>query len=124
MLADTYPGLPKISVDYAVMEPASTADDIQVCCVPMDVQWLDVGSWEAAAHTLQADDDGNRASGTHVQLGCTDTVVFNDNPDHLIATIGCKDLIVVHAGTVTLVCPREAVQDVKTLVNDLPEHWR
>ncbi|MCH2137922.1 MAG: mannose-1-phosphate guanylyltransferase [Phycisphaerales bacterium] len=124
VLDATYPDLPKISVDYAVMEPASTADDIEVCCVPMDIQWLDVGSWEAAAETLQADDHGNRASGEVAQVNCTSTVVFNDNPNHLIATVGCDDIIVVHAGTATLVCPLSAVQDVKTLVEQLPEQWR
>jgi len=40
-----YPGLPKISVDYAIMEPVSQGKGkAEVVVVEMDVQWLDVGS--------------------------------------------------------------------------------
>jgi len=124
VLQDVYPTLPKISVDYAIMEPASHTDNIQVCCVPMDIQWLDVGSWEAASQILDVDADGNRASGNVLQQGSTNTTVFNDAPDRLIATLGCHDLIIVQAGNITLVCPREASQDVKAMVESLPEQWR
>lgn len=124
VLDTVYPTLPKISVDYAVMEPASHSEEFTVCCVPMDVHWLDVGAWEAAADLLDADAQGNRATGTVVQHDSTNTTVFNDQPDRMVATIGCDDMIVVQAGNVTLVCPRERSQDVKALVEGLPEHWQ
>jgi mannose-1-phosphate guanylyltransferase len=119
-----YPTLPKISVDYAVMEPAGADPAVNVCCVPMDVEWLDVGSWEAAAETVEPDDDGNRSNGVALHLNSTNTFVHSDDPDHLIATIGCEDLIIVKAGDVTLVCPRSASQQVKSLVDLLPDERR
>ena len=124
MLNTVYPTLPKISVDYAVMEPASADSAVEVCCVPMDVEWLDVGSWEAAAETVTPDASGNRTSGTAMHLDSTNTFVHSDDPDHLIATIGCEDLIIVKAGDVTLVCPRSATQQVKALVDRLPDERR
>jgi len=124
VLNEVYPTLPKISVDYAVMEPASTDPTVNVCCVPMDVQWLDVGSWEAAAETVDPDDDCNRTSGAAVHLNSSNTFVYCDDPDHLIATIGCEDLIIVKAGDVTLVCPRSATQQVKALVDLMPDERR
>jgi mannose-1-phosphate guanylyltransferase len=90
----------------------------------MDVEWLDVGSWEAAAETVTPDANGNRTSGTALHLDSTNTFVHSDDPDHLIATIGCQDLIIVKAGDVTLVCPRSATQQVKALVDRLPDERR
>jgi mannose-1-phosphate guanylyltransferase len=124
VLREVYPTLGKISVDYAVMEPASADPSVTVCCVPMDVQWLDVGSWEAAAETVDPDPDGNRTSGRAVHLDSTNTFVYCDDQDHLIATIGCEDLIIVKAGNVTLVCPRSATQQVKALVDLMPDDRR
>jgi mannose-1-phosphate guanylyltransferase len=124
VLQQVYPDLPRISVDYAVMEPASKDDDIDVCCVPMNVDWLDVGSWEAAAHTVDPDDDGNRLSGTTIAHNSTGTFVHSDDSEHLVAVMGCKDMVVVRAGAITLVCPASEAQHVKALVEALPEQWK
>ncbi|MCH2136299.1 MAG: mannose-1-phosphate guanylyltransferase [Phycisphaerales bacterium] len=124
VLEEVYPTLPKISVDYAIMEPASTDDEIDVCCVPMDIDWLDVGSWEAAAQTISPDAHGNRTTGTAVHLDGRNNVVHSDDPDHLVATIGCSDLIIVKAGNTTLVCPRDRAEQVKALVEEVPDKWR
>jgi len=61
VLNEIYPKLPKISVDYAIMEPASQGKGAaQVTVVEMPIKWLDVGSWPALAETLQTDDHANR----------------------------------------------------------------
>ena len=60
VLNETYPTLPKISIDYAVMELAIQAKGkAQVAVVEMPVQWLDVGSWPALAETLPMDEHNN-----------------------------------------------------------------
>jgi len=60
VLKEVYPELPKISIDYAVMEPASQGrGKAQVVVVEMPVQWLDVGSWPALAETLETDEHNN-----------------------------------------------------------------
>src|SRR4051794_22931318 len=60
VLNETYPKLKKISVDYAIMEPASHhKGKAQVVVVEMPVKWLDVGSWPALAETLPMDDHDN-----------------------------------------------------------------
>ena len=45
VLQDVYPKLRKVSVDFAVMEPASRDPAFRVAAVPMPLEWLDVGSW-------------------------------------------------------------------------------
>src|SRR4029453_8560941 len=48
VLAELSPTLPKISVDYAVLEPAA-AEPGRVLVADLDVDWLDVGSGPGAA---------------------------------------------------------------------------
>lgn len=116
VLADTYADLPAISVDYAVMEPAAGADDTEVLVVPLDLEWLDVGSWATLASTLVADDDGNAVGAAAVLVDSADNVLVAEDPHHLIATIGLRNMVVVSTHHVTMVCPREDSQRVKELV--------
>src|SRR5688500_9085199 len=59
---DVYPKLPKISIDFAVMEPAAAGKGkAHVSVVEMPVQWIDVGSWPALGETLAPDADDNAA---------------------------------------------------------------
>jgi len=116
VLHEVYPDLPKISVDFGVMEPASHDEAIQVATVPMNVQWLDVGSWPAYAETCETDEAGNAVGCEKALLLETkNTLVASEEPDHLIATLGVEDLVVVHTARATLVCAREHAQRIKEL---------
>ena len=90
----------------------------------MNLSWLDVGSWPAYAETLAADSTGNKASGPAQLLRCADTVIVNNDEAHLVACVGCEDLIVVHTKDATLVMPASKAQDLKQLHADLPEELR
>jgi mannose-1-phosphate guanylyltransferase len=115
VLAAVFPTLPKISVDYAVLEPAATEPG-RVLVVDLDVDWLDVGSWPALAGTLETDAEGNAVRGTAVLLDSSGNVVFSDDPDHLIALVGVRDSVVVHTGDVTMVCSMADAERVKQLL--------
>jgi len=115
VLAEVFPTLPKISVDYAVLEPAATEPG-RVVVVDLDVDWLDVGSWPALAHTLERDDAGNAVRGMTVLVDSSGNVVLSDDPDHLIAMIGVRDSVVVHTADVTMVCPARDAERVKELL--------
>ena len=117
VLSNVYPELPRISVDYGIMEPASTSDDFQVCTIPMAVQWTDVGSWPSYGETLDADGDGNRANGPVEFMDSRNVLAVTEDPDHLVATIGCDDLVIVHTPGATLVFPRDRDQDVKAMAD-------
>ena len=115
VLAEVFPTLPKISVDYAVLEPAATEPG-RVVVVDLDVDWLDVGSWPALAHTLATDDAGNATRGLTVLVDSAGNVVLSDDPDHLVALVGVRDSVVVHTADVTLVCPVGDAERVKQLL--------
>ncbi len=115
-IATVYPELKKVSIDYGVMEPASTDPDFRVAAVPMPLTWLDVGSWPSFADTCEKDDQGNAfGQGKHLLQDSTGTLVASSEPEHLIATIGCDDLIIIHTPHATLVCRKDRAEDIKKL---------
>jgi mannose-1-phosphate guanylyltransferase len=122
VLNEVYPTLPRTSVDYAVMEPASKSRDRQftVCTVLMDLSWLDVGSWPSFGQTIPADAQKNRVAGgagggKTTIVNSTGNLVVNPVKGHTVALLGCKDLIVVHTEDATLVMPRERAEELKEL---------
>ncbi len=121
-LQEVFPTLPKISVDYAVLEPAATEPG-RVLVVDLDVDWLDVGSWPALAHTLDTDDAGNAVRGPVVALDSSGNVVLSDDPDHLVALVGVRDSVVVHTADVTMVCPVGDAERVKQLLAAAEERF-
>jgi mannose-1-phosphate guanylyltransferase len=116
-LEGIYPTLKKISVDYAVMEPAArdAQAGITIGVVPMNVQWMDVGSWTTYGETLESDAEGNRGNCRTAHVGSSNVLAVSHDPEHTIAALDCADLIIVHTADATLVCPRSSAERIKDL---------
>ncbi len=116
VLSEIYPTLPKISIDFAVMEKAP-----KVATIAMNVRWLDVGSWPSYGDTLESDHDFNRCGNAiSVHLDSSNVLAVNEGcPDYVIATIGCKDLIIIHTPVATLVCPANQAERIKQMVAEV-----
>ncbi|MFC8846202.1 MULTISPECIES: mannose-1-phosphate guanylyltransferase [unclassified Micromonospora] len=121
VLGTVWPTLPKISVDYAVMEGAATAG--RVATVPGDFGWNDVGDFHTLGDVLPADAAGNVVLGTDAKPGVllrdASGLVVVPQSGRLVAALGVHDLIVVDTPDAVLVCPRDRAQDVKALVDEL-----
>lgn len=116
VLGEIYPTLRKVSVDFAVMEPASRDPAFQVAAIPMPLEWLDIGSWPMFAETCPRDADANAlGAGRHVLLDTQRTLVASSDPHHLIAAVGCEDLLIVHTPDATLVCRADRAEDIKKI---------
>jgi len=125
VIAEVYPTLPKISVDFAVMEPASKDDSVDVIAVPMDLTWLDIGSWPAFAQTCEKDASGNAiAAPRSLTVDSRNNIIAAGDGDHTIALLGCDDLIVIHTPDATLICPRDRAEDIKRLHDQLGDELR
>lgn len=107
-----YPKLPRISIDFGLMEKAS---NVVVANGAFD--WDDVGSWVALERHLPRGKEGNVERGKVVSLRCKDNIIIGDK--HLIATLGVRDLIVVQTDDAILVCHRHEAQKIKELVSAL-----
>jgi mannose-1-phosphate guanylyltransferase len=124
VLNEVYRNLPKISVDYAIMEPAAGDDEFTVCTITMGVWWMDVGNWPSYGETLAEDEHGNRSNARTSHLDSRAVVAISDDPTHTIATINCENLIIVTTKDATLVCPIAEAERVKTLAEMVDEALR
>ena len=118
---ELYPQLPKISVDYAMMEPISQGQGTaQVLAVRLPITWHDVGGFEALATQLPRDADGNATTGQSVLVDSSDNVVINSDEDgRVVAVFGLSGTVVVQTGEITLVCPMSEAERIKELVNEV-----
>jgi len=114
-LRQIYPHLENISVDYAIMEPATRmAPPPRVFVIPARIGWSDIGSW-AAVYELMAERAGaNVSAGPSFALDSTGNYFYS--PQKLTAAIGVDDLVLVETDDALLVCARDRSQDVGKIV--------
>jgi mannose-1-phosphate guanylyltransferase len=117
-LARIYPHLENISVDYAILEPATRLRAApSVFVLPAEVGWSDIGSW-AAVYELAAHKAGeNVSAGKLLALDAHGNFFFS--PKKFVAAIGVRDLVVVETDDALLICPRRRAQDVGKIVKHL-----
>lgn len=99
-----------ISIDHAVLEKARG-----VVMLEAPFEWDDVGSWNALARLLGTDVAGNTIDGPHCGID-TKGCIIRTGKDHLIATIGLEDLLVVHTPDATLVARKDDEDAIRKLV--------
>ncbi len=115
ILADEFPRMPSISIDYSVLERAAN-----ICLLEASFAWDDVGSWEALSRLHEPDADGNTIVGPHCGVDTNGCIVRSEG-EHLVATLGVEDLIVVHTPDATLVASRKDENAIRELVKKLQE---
>jgi len=116
-LANVYMRLPKISVDHAVLEVSEF-----VSVVEADIGWQDVGSWDALGSCFSVDKNLNFVQGDVLTIDSENCTLETDGP--MIAALGLRDIVVVHAKNAILVCPKSRAQDVKLIVESLKEQGK
>ncbi|MDX6766549.1 MAG: sugar phosphate nucleotidyltransferase [Candidatus Methylacidiphilales bacterium] len=112
-LAEHFSGLPKISVDYAIMEKAAS-----VLSVAASFPWDDIGSWPALAGHFPVDAAGNAHRGVLAAHAARNNLVYS--PHKPVALCGVEDLVVVDTPDALLVCHRSQAQEIKKLLPLLP----
>jgi mannose-1-phosphate guanylyltransferase len=120
VLGEAYPLCENISVDYAVMEKA---DNIVGLPAAADMEWNDVGSWNAVYELLSHDAGGNAARAAEV-LARSSTRNYVDAEGKLVALLGVEDLIVVDTKDALLVAARSRAQEVGEIVKALEQRKR
>jgi mannose-1-phosphate guanylyltransferase len=118
-LTAIYGSLPDVSIDRALLEPASVEGKVKV--VPADIGWSDLGSW-SALHAELATRSGSDtrvvALGRAEDLDSRDVLVHSSG-GRLVVTVGLADTIVVDTSDVVLVCAADRAQDVRAIVDRL-----
>src|SRR6267143_694160 len=118
-----YSKLENISVDYAVLEPATRSEGPpRVFVIPAEVGWSDIGSWAAVYQLLAKKSGENVLSGQGHILDAEGNFLWS--PSKFVAAIGVRDLVVVETPDALLICPRDRAQDVAKIVKRLEEQKR
>ncbi|WP_242655998.1 mannose-1-phosphate guanylyltransferase [Desulfofundulus australicus] len=114
VLSRVYPRLPKVSIDYGVMEKAPN-----VLVLPGNFGWDDVGSWPALERCRETEENGNVIEARGVFLETRNSIIHA--PGRLVATLGVENLVVVDDGECLLVCRKDRAQELKRLTAALKE---
>jgi len=104
-----------ISIDYAVMEHAT-----DVAVIEALFEWDDLGGWQSLTRLVGQDENTNTIVGKHLGLGTSGSIVRTAD-DHLVVTLGLKDVIVVHTPNATLVADKHSEEQIRQVVKKLEE---
>jgi len=122
-----YPRLKNISVDYAVLEPASqptrgrgSSGASHVFVLPAKMAWSDLGSWAAVYELLAQRSGENVSAGRFLAVDACGNYFWS--PKKFVAAIGVRDLIVVDTADALLVCLRDRAQDIGKVVKWLEQN--
>lgn len=114
-LKDVYARVKSISIDYAVMEKIGGTGGL--VCVPVEMGWNDVGSWDAVADEVLS---GTASSSRAIVNSADSRGVYVHAPaGKRVALLGVEDLRVVDTGDALLIAKKGESQNVRGLV----EQW-
>jgi mannose-1-phosphate guanylyltransferase len=113
-VAERFAALPKISIDYAVMEKATAVHG-----VAGDFGWDDIGDWRALERLLPKVEGASRiVTGRHAGHDAAGNIVYTDGDDDVLVAFGVEGLVIVKRGDTVLVFPKERVGEIKELLED------
>lgn len=112
VIGEIYPEIPKISIDYGIMERSR-----DVLMIAGDFGWNDIGSLDMLGIMKQEDENGNVIYGEQINLDTKNCILYGK--DKLIATIGVENLIVIQEKDAILICDKNRAQEVKNVVDRL-----
>lgn len=110
-----FPQCEKISIDFAVMEPA--AADGKVFTHPADFGWSDLGNWASLHDKLSHDSHGNGTVGNVKLYECNNCVVHAEDAQKVVIQ-GLDGYIVSEKGGRILICRRSEEQRIKEFSAD------
>jgi len=114
-LAAQFPALPKISIDYALMENAG-----RVLNVEASFDWDDVGSWISVGKYLPTDADKNASNSPLSVIESGHNIVFTATGQR-VALLGVENLIIVQTPDALLIADRHSADAIKKLVDLVPQ---
>ena len=116
-LAEIYPRLPRVSIDYGIMERLE-----EIATVPLDCGWSDLGSWGSLAELLETAPGVGATRGDALGIDAPGSLLWA--AEGTIVALGVEDLVVVRTADATLVMPRERAQEVRRVVDRLESDGR
>lgn len=118
VMAELWPHMPNISIDYGVIEGAE-----QVAVIPLQAGWSDVGSWDALEQVLAAPESPNvHIRGDVLHLESSGNVIYGNG--RFLALVGVNDMVIVDTHDAILIGHKSQMQKVKNVVEHLRQSNR
>lgn len=110
LVRNDFENFEKISIDFGIMEYSK---NIRV--IPVDIEWNDIGSFNALEEVFQKNDAGNIVRYCNVkELDSSDNIVIGEGIT--ISLLGVKDLVIVKNGDNILIANKNRTQDIKKII--------
>lgn len=100
-----------ISIDYAIMEKAKN-----ICSVPFEGKWSDLGDWNAVWAESDPDSDGVATNGNAAAIDCKDVLLRSESEGQQIVGLGLDGIVAIAMPDAVLVADKSRTQDVKKAV--------
>jgi len=117
-IREEFPALTPISIDFALMEHADRVLNIEAT-----FDWDDVGSWISVANYLETHNKNTTNTDITVQ-DASGNIVFSQKGDKHVALLGVENLIVVETADAILIADKNKADEIKKIVNQLPDELR
>lgn len=109
-IKEVYSKLPKISVDYAILEKVNC-----IYTIPAKFEWDDLGTWRSLERIYNQDSGENILIGNVNVLSSSNCTIISDNQD--LVVLGVSDLIIVSTADGLLICHKSQEQEIKKALN-------
>jgi mannose-1-phosphate guanylyltransferase len=113
-LNTVYPTLPKISIDYCLMEKTSKAH-----VIPTTFDWDDLGDWNALERLInKTHNTVNTVVGKHIGIETRNSFIYSEDDKDIVITLGVSDLVIVKRDNLILVSSKNKTQEIKQALKD------
>lgn len=117
-LESIYPTLEAIHFDEAIVEKAQPD---QAVVLTFNIGWSDPGTLYALKEALVDNKEDNYIYGKAITDNTTDSMIFNQQDDKLVATIGLDGFVVVNTKDAVFVCHKDNVREITILLKKMEE---
>ncbi|WP_309543453.1 sugar phosphate nucleotidyltransferase [Cytobacillus firmus] len=111
---EIYGSLPKISVDYAILEKAE-----KIYMIPSKFKWDDLGTWKSIERIYEKDSNKNILIGDIRTVSAQNCIIISQ--DQKVLVLGVEDLIIALTEDGLLVCQKSHEQKIKKILNSWSE---
>ena len=108
VLFEKYPQVDSISVDYGIMEKAN-----EICVIPSNFGWDDIGSWLSLERYRETDDQDNILDGQIKVLNSKGNIIVTKTKPMVLC--GVENLILVETDDVVMVMKKDDVGKINEI---------
>jgi mannose-1-phosphate guanylyltransferase/mannose-6-phosphate isomerase len=117
-LLDDFENLDKISIDFGLLEKTD-----KIAVVPINLDWTDLGSFDAISNEFTNDFDVNKnyvSSGQLIDENSNNNFV-NTSSNKVVALCDVDNLLVIDSDDALLICKKESSGKIKKIITKLKE---